>query len=141
MRRARRASGAYLASPLTMDSDQQPTTDLERCIHNCQSCHDSCLRTLSYCHFEDREAQFNVPDSGELLESLQDCAKICELNADFMLRGSDFHTSTSLICADICEQCALDCEQFTKNEVLAACSEICRRAAESCRAITHLEAA
>jgi hypothetical protein len=63
---------------------------------------------------------------------LQDCAEICAVSADFMLRQSEFHPQTCQICADICEQCALSCEQMNDDDMMQACVDACRTCAKSC---------
>jgi hypothetical protein len=41
-----------------------------------------------------------------------DCAKICILHADFMLRDSKFTSNIAQICAEICGACAEECDKF-----------------------------
>jgi hypothetical protein len=43
---------------------------------------------------------------------LLDCTEIGQTSANFMLRGSDIHTRTCWICAEVCERCAQDCERM-----------------------------
>lgn len=63
---------------------------------------------------------------------MQDCAKICAVAADFMLRGSAFAEDICALCAEICDQCAESCEEFD-DEKMTKCAEICRECAEKCR--------
>ena len=52
----------------------------------------------------------------------------------FMLRGSPLHTRTCGVCADICGQCAQDCDRVGGgDQQMKQCADICRRCAESCR--------
>ena len=67
------------------------------------------------------------------IQLLLDCVDICRTSADFMLRGSDLHTLTCGVCAQVCERCAQDCEQMGDDEMMRRCAEACRRCAESCR--------
>ncbi len=101
--------------------------DMQVCINNCKNCQQVCLETLDYC----REKGGEHAD-GKHLKLLEDCAKICEINADFMERESDNHQKTCSVCADICNQCAEACEQFEDDEQMQKCVQICRKCAESC---------
>jgi len=75
-----------------------------------------------------------------LVRLLLDCAEICSVSADFMIRGSELHAHTCQACAAICDRCADECDKLGQEPHLAACAEICRRCAESCRemaGVTH----
>ena len=58
------------------------------------------------------------------------CAEICRTSAHFMLLGSDLHKLTCRECAEICEQCAADCERVGE---MRECTDACRRCAASCQ--------
>ena len=57
------------------------------------------------------------------------CAEMCRTSAHFMLIGTDHHKHTSRECAEICRQCAADCERVGDMQ---SCVESCTRCAESC---------
>lgn len=97
------------------------------CIDNCTSCHGICLETVSHC----LEQGGRHADS-QHITMLLDCAQICQVSADYMLRGSNLHQQTCAVCADVCERCAQDCGQFTEDFMLR-CAEECRLCAQSCR--------
>jgi hypothetical protein len=59
-----------------------------------------------------------------------DCAAACQFAADMMAHKSQFHRQSCLLCAEICETCAKDCEGMTGME---ACVAACRACAQSCR--------
>jgi hypothetical protein len=101
--------------------------ELQRCIDECRSCQHICTTTATYC------LQQGGPhaDAGHIV-TLLDCAQLCGVSADFMLRGSHFHTSTCAVCADICRRCAESCEQMADDDVMRRCAEACKRCAESC---------
>jgi hypothetical protein len=64
---------------------------------------------------------------------LTDCANICQISADFMLRGSDFHGRACALCAEVCRVCAEDCERVDPNDQLMKdCAAQCRSCADSC---------
>jgi hypothetical protein len=107
--------------------DHQMSQEMRNCIQNCLECHAVCLETVNHC----------LQMGGEHAEAshirmLLDCAEICQTSANFMLRGSEWHGRTCAICADICQHCAEDCEQFSES-FMQECAQVCRRCAESCR--------
>jgi hypothetical protein len=69
-----------------------------------------------------------------------DCAEICQTSANFMLRGSELHSRTCGVCAEVCERCARDCEQLGDDAHMRACAEACRRCADSCKHMAALAA-
>jgi hypothetical protein len=103
---------------------------IQQCIQNCLDCHHACLSTVTvYCLPQLGQQHTDV----DHLCLLLDCAEICQTSANFMLHGSDFHTRTCQICAEICDRCATDCERFAPNDQMQVCAETCRRCANSCR--------
>jgi hypothetical protein len=102
--------------------------ELQNCIQECLSCHSTCLATVQYCiqkggkHAEKQHIQL-----------LLACAEICQTSANFMLAGSEFHTRTCEVCAEVCDACEKSCRQMADDEVMKACAEACKRCAESCR--------
>jgi hypothetical protein len=103
------------------------STEMRRCIDLCLECHSVCLETITHClHMGGEHTEPHH------LRLMMDCAEICQTSANFMLRGSDLHGMTCAICADICERCAEDCEQFDDAQ-MEECAEVCRRCADSCQ--------
>ncbi|MBI3281623.1 MAG: four-helix bundle copper-binding protein [Acidobacteria bacterium] len=114
-----------------MPHDRQITRQMRDCIQECLDCHAICVETIAHCL--GLGGEHASPDHIALLE---DCAQICQTSADFMLRGSERHTETCRVCADICERCAQDCERMARgDETMTRCAEVCRRCAESCSSI------
>lgn len=108
----------------------QQNQEMQRCIEQCQSCHDVCLQTVQHC----------LEKGGRHAEAahirlLLDCVEICQTSANFMIRGSDLHTETCRACSEVCERCAADCERLGDDAKMRECAEICRRCAESCAAM------
>lgn len=100
---------------------------VERCIEACQDCHSTCVETISHC----------LQKGGEHAEAghitlMQDCAQICALSEETMLRTSSFMNRTCAMCADVCDDCAESCERFD-DEVMKRCAEQCRICANTCR--------
>lgn len=102
--------------------------DIQTCVQNCTECHRICLETAAYCL--QKGGKHAEPNHVRLL---LDCAQICQTSADFMIRGSDLHTWTCAVCAEICEVCAKDCESMGDDQQMKRCAEVCRRCADSCR--------
>lgn len=102
--------------------------NMKNCIEMCNGCHDECETVLfQHCvkmggkHVEEKHVRL-----------MADCIEICQTAANFMLRGSDLHTSTCETCAEVCEACADSCEEVGGEE-MKNCAETCRNCAESCR--------
>ena len=65
---------------------------------------------------------------------LVDCAQMCQVNIDYMLRGSLLHGRVCGVCAEACKLCAKNCAQLAEeDQMLKQCAELCRRCAESWR--------
>lgn len=62
-----------------------------------------------------------------------DCAQICATAASFVARGSLHAKHLLKECAEICLQCAEECEKHTHMEHCKHCAETCRRCAEACK--------
>jgi hypothetical protein len=101
--------------------------ELDECIEACLQCHVVCAMT----------AQYSLARGGALAEVghvglLLDCAEICQTSANFMVRGSPYHSVTCSACAELCRACAEACRAFADDENLAHCAEVCESCAESC---------
>lgn len=103
----------------------QRSPELDQCIQACLDCYRACQQTaLQHCleeggkHTEPRHFRLML-----------DCAEICRTSAAMMLSGSEFHTQTCGICAEICRACAESCRQIGGME---ECVTACERCAESC---------
>ena len=87
------------------------SAEMQECIANCTECHTICLATIQNClQLGGMHAE---PDH---IRMLQDCAQICATSADFMIRGSPFHSRTCGVCAELCESCAEDCERIMGDD-------------------------
>lgn len=97
---------------------------MHECIHACGDCHDLCVHTVHDCL--KKGGQHASPQHIGLL---LDCAAVCHVAEDLMLRHSPQHAVTCRAAAEICEACAKSCEENGD----ADCAAVCRRCAESCR--------
>lgn len=103
---------------------------MQECITNCQTCHATCL-SMASTHCLEVGGKHVAPDHFRLM---LDCAQICAVSADFMLRGSTHHAHVCAECADICEDCAKSCEAVGDMD---ECVQACRTCAQSCRQMAH----
>ncbi len=110
------------------DTSSKKNRRMDGCVDSCIECYKVCTETLPHClELGGRHAEASH------ITLLLNCARICQLSADFMLTGSPLHVHTCKACAEICQQCADDCASMTDDEQMKRCAEICKRCAESCR--------
>lgn len=108
-------------------------TRMQQAIANASACASSCLESINYCiHMGGKHVQ------PLHLALLLDCAKICEMSADYMLRESEFHGPICGVCADICDRCAESCDQFRGDDQMKDCAEKCRSCSDSCREMAKM---
>lgn len=110
------------------------STPMEICIGNCINTYKMCTSMITYSL--EKGGEYALPRHIELL---QDCARICGISANFMIRGSEFHALTCAACAKISLVCADSCDNFAADEMMKACSEACRKSAESCEEMCMMQ--
>lgn len=93
---------------------------LSQCTAECNHCATACLeetdlKALTRC------IKLNI-----------DCAEICQLTSSFVARDSEHAHHLIRECADICEDCAAECEKHKYMEHCRKCAEICLHCAEAC---------
>lgn len=121
---------------ITME-DRMDHAQMQECLHNCQECHAVCTETIQHCL-----KLGGKHGDAEHIRLLLDCAQICQMSADYMLRGSSFHFKACGLCAEVCQSCADSCERIGKDDaMMKKCAETCRRCAESCRTMSSVKAA
>lgn len=104
---------------------------MDTCIAACLACHRACLEGVVACLNKGGRHATTAH-----IQALLDCAQICALSADFMIRGSTHHAHACQLCADICTACAVSCEALGADAGMQACAVACRRCAESCKAMS-----
>lgn len=103
--------------------------EVQKCIQNCTTCHQICIQTIAHCLEKGGEHAKLVH-----IRTLEDCAEICSVSANYMMRGSDLHPTICGACAEACLACAESCEQVAgSDEVMKTCADVCRKCAESCQ--------
>ena len=104
----------------------QMNPQMESCINECLNCYRVCLRDAMQ-HCLEQGGKHTEPKH---FRTMIACAEICKTSAHFMLIGSEQHSLTCSVCAQVCEECARSCEQVGGMQ---ECADACRRCAESCR--------
>ncbi|HEY0972346.1 MAG TPA: four-helix bundle copper-binding protein [Gemmatimonadales bacterium] len=108
-------------------SEHEVHDRMDECIEACLQGHVVCTMTAQYALTQGGE-HATVDRVGLLL----DCAEICQTSANFMVRGSPYHTLTCGACAEVCRACADMCREMEDDEHMRSCAEICERCAELC---------
>jgi hypothetical protein len=111
----------------------QSSAEMQTCINDCYDCHSVCLETIVYCM---QKGGRYIEESFFLL--LQDCAEICIVNGNLILRHSALQEQVGEACVRICEACAEACDGFSDDPLMKACAMACLHCAESCLTIAHL---
>ncbi|MGD6852976.1 MAG: four-helix bundle copper-binding protein [Candidatus Bathyarchaeia archaeon] len=122
-----RMSGTMEELERIQSSENMTSEEVRECLKDSLECYQSCTETTLRClSMGGKHAE------ADHINLLLDCAKICSINADFMLRNSTYYPQTCGICADICDECADNCDRFDED-FMKECASVCRRCAESCR--------
>ncbi|HOQ99325.1 MAG TPA: four-helix bundle copper-binding protein [Anaerolineae bacterium] len=101
---------------------------MQQCIQDCKECGAVCQETISYClQMGGRHVE---PTHFKLM---MDCAEICQISENYMLRDSAFSATICAVCAEVCARCADSCSQFTGDATMQNCAEVCRRCSTSCQ--------
>jgi hypothetical protein len=91
----------------------------EICVRALRACHDICLRAATV----DRLMISGLPVPANHIRSMLDCAEICQVAANFLVRDSDNYVRICYEAAVICRELASMSEKFDNNmNVVAACN-------------------
>ena len=124
---AGRMSGTMEELERIQSSEAMASDEVQECLKDSLDCYRNCTETTLRClSLGGKHAK------PEHINLLIDCARMCNTNADFMLRNSTYYPQTCGITADICDECADDCDRFD-DDFMKECASVCRRCAESCR--------
>ena len=64
----------------------------------------------------------------------RDCAEICGLCIKFEAQQSTFFGHLCLVCADICEACAIECDKYSEHSIACKnCADACRVCVATCK--------
>jgi hypothetical protein len=112
-----------------VEMGHQMDEQIRNCILECQTTHNVVMQALRH----------SLETGGEHADASQiylllDCAEICQVTANFLLRESEMVAEICGVCAEICERCADACATFVTDSIIQNCADICRGCAQSCRA-------
>jgi hypothetical protein len=80
-----------------------------------QSCIDACMRCAEACEFcatSDLKEQ-DVKMMASCAQMNRQCAAVCWTSASLMSMDSQFAKQFCILCADVCDACAQECENTT----------------------------
>jgi hypothetical protein len=66
-----------------------------------------------------------------------DCAEMCNMSTDFMIRNSNMAADVCEKCAEVCDMCAEECRSFEDDSEMMECADTCEACAESCRTMVQ----
>ena len=108
------------------------------CIDLCNDCPTECETCATAC--------ISMPDTSLLAQCIafdRYCADMCRMAAAFIAR-SDQHTFSIVkkfctLCAEMCNDCAMECEKHVHMEHCKRCAEACRACATACNQMIKME--
>lgn len=110
--------------------EEETSIDIEdrTLLANLEQCHENCLDGVM--HSLDEGGDYMRKDH---IRWLLDCAEICNVAENFVIRESEYAGDFLSICAFICDDCAEACETFFEDENMKNCALVCRNCANACR--------
>ena len=96
------------------------------CIEACLACYQTCF-SMAMNHCLEEGGKHVEPQHFRIMMA---CAEICRTSAHFMLMSSSHAKHVCKECAEICLQCAKDCEKLGDMQ---ECVAACRACAEACQ--------
>ncbi|MGI1806677.1 four-helix bundle copper-binding protein [Exiguobacterium sp. TDN 0502] len=104
-----------------MKAEQNELIDaLQNCIVTCNTCFDACL------------SEEHVSAMTDCIRLDRDCADICSLLVQAVVRNSSQVTTLAAACIEICENCARECAKHD-HEHCQNCAEACLACAKHCQ--------
>lgn len=104
-----------------MNNNRELINALTNCLQACENCATACLE------------EPNAASMATCIRTARDCADICSSAIRYLARDSRHSISLVGICADICAECAGECDKHDHDQCIE-CAKACRRCEESCRA-------
>ena len=101
---------------------------MRSCIDACNECALECEHCASACLGEQ-----DVKMLARCISLDLECAELCRTATILMARGSENAADFCRLCAEVCDECAQECERHQHMEHCRRCAETCRRCAEECR--------
>jgi hypothetical protein len=103
--------------------------EAEICLESCRQCQRLCLETaMDHC----LAAGGRWAEVGHV-RTMFDCAQMCGVTAEFLMRHSDHYGYVCGLCSHLCKVCAESCELTGHDdETMRACATACHRCGELC---------
>ena len=102
------------------------------CTRDCLECNYVCQQSIVHC------LRKGVPYSNPMtIGLLQDCAELCQVAANLMIRDSTMYPQFCQLCADLCRKCAEICSELNEDQQLYHCANVCYQCADSCSRLAH----
>jgi hypothetical protein len=100
--------------------------DLYLCAAKCDDCYISCL-------IEKKKSKFDLKKSkyDQCMMYCEDCSELCKLAAMVVEKNSASASKFLRLCAEICNDCAQECEKHHDDHCLD-CAIACHRCADTC---------
>jgi len=105
----------------------------QTCIDTCNACAEACDACCTACMCDMK----NVGMMTRCMMMTRDCAMMCVMAATCMARGSEYAKKICMMCAEMCEACAMECEKHSSMEQCKQCAETCRMCAQECKSMTR----
>ena len=96
-------------------------------MQTCNDCAAACEHCAIACMSETDPQAFR-----SCMQTTLDCAAICRLVAQLIARDSRFTREMYLVCAQVCEATAAECEKHVADHCQIS-AELCRTCADECR--------
>lgn len=114
--------------------DEEPTPENKEIMARLGECREACLNGAMH-SIERGGDHASLDHIGWLL----DCADICMITPNFVIRDSEYAGDILSITSFICEDCAESCDNFPDDALMAECAEVCRSCANVCKNAVTIE--
>lgn len=109
--------------PMSHEQHKKLLDALHACAIECSHCATACLD------------ESDVQMLARCIRLDVDCAELCRLVSGFLARGSEHANHLLAECAELCEDCASECDTHSHMDHCARCAQACRECAEACRSV------
>jgi len=111
--------------------EKMPSVEMLDCMKHCCECSGLCGQCAAHCLFLGGQ-HASVAHQG----LLHDCSEMCALAECFMARASDHSGNVCRECAEICNLCAVACDELGHGDaMMTKCAQACRSCAIACEAV------
>lgn len=100
---------------------QTMSKEMQQCIEACRDCQKCCVALETSGGVDSRT-----------LQTAKDCAEMCQVCSNFVMRESHLATEIRKLCAAACENCATACDKMSRSSIAKECAAACRRCAQAC---------